>query len=215
MIDIFQCEEEDRIEAERIAAHEAWLKDREEKKQAIQAQLKAHSAKVPLKGAAALAVQQSGARRASSQSQGESSGTSDVDSPAPSSISHLATPDANQASTSKSPRPESSSPILTSMLNSPSSIQTSIVSGDLTHIQASSSARSATDSHTSPVVIIDSPKHLSNLSSKELNSEILPDESVQQKEQNEEYSHPSGKAYMNGNSLYIYYHNFSRLTIYS
>ena len=164
--------------------------------------MKAHSAKVPLKGAAALAVQQSGARRASSQSQGESSGTSDVDSPAP--ISHLATPDANQASTSKSPRPESSSPILTSMLNSPSSIQASIVSGELSHIQASSSARSATDSHTSPVVIIDSPKHLSNLSSKELNSEISPDEAVTQKdrslaqEQNEEYAHPSGKAYMNG-----------------
>ena len=140
-----------------MAAQEAWLKEREEKKQAIQAALKAHSAKVPLKGAAALAVQQSGARRASSQSQGESSGTSDVDSPAPTS-SHLIPIDNNQQMTSRSPRPESASPLLTSLLQSPSSIQNSLTTGDITHIHTNPSARSTTDIHPSPIVVVDSPK---------------------------------------------------------
>ena len=189
-----------------MAAHEAWLKDREEKKQAIQAALKAHSAKVPLKGAAALAVQQSGARRASSQSQGESSGTSDVDSPAPPSMAHLTTPDTLQASTSKSPRPESSSPILTSMLNSPSNIQAAISSGELTHIQAISTARSTADTHVSPVVIIDSPKYSSTSASKEISSKEddghLSDGAFAQKDKIEEHSHQAGKASSNGNYIY-------------
>ena len=56
--------------AEHKAKHEAWLKEREEKKQAIQAALKAQTSKLPLKGAAATAVAQAGAaRRASTQSE--------------------------------------------------------------------------------------------------------------------------------------------------
>ena len=75
-------EKEEREEAERQAAHEKWLFERDQKKQAIQAALKAHSSKLPLKGAAAAAVQQAGAaRRASTQS--ERSSFSDVDSPLP------------------------------------------------------------------------------------------------------------------------------------
>ena len=138
-----------------MAAHEVWLKDREEKKQAIQAALKAHSAKVPLKGAAALAVQQSGARRASSQSQGESSGTSDVDSPAPVSTQLVAS-ETNHPS--KSPKPESSSPLLTSLLQSPSSLQTGVTSGDIPLIPSNSAVKLASDVHPSPIVVIDSPK---------------------------------------------------------
>ena len=152
-ISYIKCEEEDRIEAEKIAAHAAWLKDREEKKQAIQAALKAHSAKVPLKGAAALAVQQSGARRASSQSQGESSGTSDVDSPAPP-APQIHSMDMNSTAVSKSPKPESSSPLLTSLLQSPSSIIG--LPGDL--LTPNSTTRSTSDSHSSPIVVVDSPK---------------------------------------------------------
>ena len=156
LVFVSQCEEEDRIEAEKTAAHEAWLKEREVKKQAIQAALKAHSAKVPLKGAAALAVQQSGARRASSQSQGESSGTSDVDSPLPAG-SHLGPPDASQGGSSRSPRPESGSPLLTSLLQSPSSMQPISASGDMASIKAGSSARATSDLHSSPIVVVDSP----------------------------------------------------------
>ena len=75
-------EKEEKEEAERQAAHEKWLLERDQKKQAIQAALKAHSSKLPLKGAAAAAVQQAGAaRRASTQS--ERSSFSDVDSPLP------------------------------------------------------------------------------------------------------------------------------------
>ena len=63
-------EKEEQEEAEHKAKHEAWLKEREEKKQAIQAALKAQTSKLPLKGAAAAAVQQAGAaRRASTQSE--------------------------------------------------------------------------------------------------------------------------------------------------
>lgn len=63
-------EREEREEAEHKAKHEAWLKEREEKKQAIQAALKAQTSKLPLKGAAATAVAQAGAaRRASTQSE--------------------------------------------------------------------------------------------------------------------------------------------------
>ena len=186
------------------------MKDREEKKQAIQAALKAHSAKVPLKGAAALAVQQSGARRASSQSQGESSGTSDVDSPAPPSLTHLTTPDTHQTPSSKSPRPESSSPILTSMLNSPSSIQTSISSGEQQLIQVMSAARTATEAQASPVVVIDSPKHSSNTASKELISKEdaghNADSTLAQKErsskQEQSEDHTSGNTNLNGNYIY-------------
>ena len=47
---------------ERQKAHEAWLAEREEKKMAIQAALKAHSAKIPLKGAAAAAASAAQAR---------------------------------------------------------------------------------------------------------------------------------------------------------
>ena len=73
-----QIEKEEREEAERQASHEKWLREREEKKQAIQAALKAHSSKLPLKGAAAAAVLQAGAaRRASTQS--ERSSFSDFD----------------------------------------------------------------------------------------------------------------------------------------
>lgn len=73
-----QIEKEEREEAERHASHEKWLREREEKKQAIQAALKAHSSKLPLKGAAAAAVLQAGAaRRASTQS--ERSSFSDFD----------------------------------------------------------------------------------------------------------------------------------------
>ena len=172
-----------------------------------------------MKGAAALAVQESVARRASSQSQGESSGTSDVDSPAPPTITHLATPDGNQPSSSKSPRPESSSPILTSMLNSPSSIQTSIASGELTHIKANSTTKSASDPHSSPLVIVDSPKHLT--ASKEQSSDNFQrrvskedtkqhaDETQVQKErsllqeQNEELTYLSDKPILNGTYIYI------------
>ena len=94
---------EETEEAERKAAHEKWLREREEKKQAIQAALKAHSSKLPLKGAAAAAVQQAGAaRRASTQS--ERSSFSDVDSPLPvypsqpiaSSLTNI--PDSNESS---------------------------------------------------------------------------------------------------------------------
>ena len=75
-------EKEEKEESERQAAHEKWLFERDQKKQAIQAALKAHSSKLPLKGAAAAAVQQAGAaRRASTQS--ERSSFSDVDSPLP------------------------------------------------------------------------------------------------------------------------------------
>ena len=75
-------EKEEKEESERQAAHEKWLLERDQKKQAIQAALKAHSSKLPLKGAAAAAVQQAGAaRRASTQS--ERSSFSDVDSPLP------------------------------------------------------------------------------------------------------------------------------------
>ena len=75
-------EKEEQEEAEKKAAHEKWLSEREEKKQAIQAALKAHSSKLPLKGAAAAAVQQAGAaRRASTQS--ERNSFSEVDSPQP------------------------------------------------------------------------------------------------------------------------------------
>ena len=153
-----QCREEDRIEAERVAAHEAWLMDREEKKQAIQAALKAHSAKVPLKGAAALAVQQSGARRASSQSQGESSGTSDVDSPAPA-TSHAHHMEANQpVAVSKTPISESTSPLLSSLLQTPSSVQSIniLLSGDSMHTPSLSTGRTS-ESHSSPIVVVDSP----------------------------------------------------------
>ena len=63
-------EKEEKAEAEQKAIHENWLKEREEKKQAILAALKAHTSKLPLKGAAAAAVQQAGAaRRASTQSE--------------------------------------------------------------------------------------------------------------------------------------------------
>ena len=162
-ITIYQCEEEDRIEAERISAHDAWLKDREEKKQAIQAALKAHSAKVPLKGAAALAVQQSGARRASSQSQGESSGTSDVDSPIP--VSTHTASDANLPLSSKSPKQESSSPLLTSLLQSPSSLQTGGTTGGITLLQTNPSVKIGADTHTSPIVVIHSPQKFTQQSS--------------------------------------------------
>merc|ERR1712008_265703 len=75
-------EKEEKEESERQTAHEKWLLERDQKKQAIQAALKAHSSKLPLKGAAAAAVQQAGAaRRASTQS--ERSSFSDVDSPLP------------------------------------------------------------------------------------------------------------------------------------
>jgi len=119
---------EETEEAERKAAHEKWLREREEKKQAIQAALKAHSSKLPLKGAAAAAVQQAGAaRRASTQS--ERSSFSDVDSPLPvypsqlvaSSLTNI--PDSNESSpvkkepdvepmqeTSENPLPQSSAP---------------------------------------------------------------------------------------------------------
>ena len=61
---------EEKEEAERKASYEKWLKEREEQKQAIQAALKAHTSRLPLKGAAAAAVQQAGAaRRASTQSE--------------------------------------------------------------------------------------------------------------------------------------------------
>jgi bromodomain-containing protein 8 len=74
-------ETEDKEEDEKKEARERWLSEREIKKQAILAALKAHSSKLPLKGAAAAAVQQAGAaRRASTQS--ERSSFSDVDSPA-------------------------------------------------------------------------------------------------------------------------------------
>lgn len=77
-----EIEKEEKDEAEKKAAHEKWLMEREEKKQAIQAALKAHTSKLPLKGAAAAAVQQAGAaRRASTQS--ERSSFSDIDSPLP------------------------------------------------------------------------------------------------------------------------------------
>ena len=85
-------EMEEKEESAKKQAHEQWLKDREEKKQAILAALKAHSSKLPLKGAAAAAVQQAGAaRRASTQS--ERSSFSDVDSPQPisQSISNVST----------------------------------------------------------------------------------------------------------------------------
>lgn len=75
-------EREEKEAQEKKAAHEKFLSEREEKKQAILAALKAHSSKLPLKGAAAAAVQQAGAaRRASTQS--ERSSFSDVDSPLP------------------------------------------------------------------------------------------------------------------------------------
>ena len=172
--------------------------------------MKAHSAKVPLKGAAALAVQQSGARRASSQSQGESSGTSDVDSPAPPSLTHLTTPDTHQTPSSKSPRPESSSPILTSMLNSPSSIQTSISSGEQQLIQVMSATRSATEAQASPVVVIDSPKHSSNTASKELiskedaghNEDSILAQKERSSKQEQSEDHTSGNTNLNGNYIY-------------
>ena len=112
---------------------------------------------MPLKGAAALAVQQSGARRASSQSQGESSGTSDVDSPAPVNP-HLVTSETIHPISSKSPKPESSSPLLTSLLQSPSSLQTGVTSGDITLITTNSAVKLSSDVHSSPIVVVDSPK---------------------------------------------------------
>ena len=78
-----EIDREEKEESEREAAHQKWLNEREEKKQAIQAALKAHTSKLPLKGAAAAAVLQAGAaRRASTQS--ERSSFSDIDSGSPS-----------------------------------------------------------------------------------------------------------------------------------
>ena len=87
-------------------------------------------------------------RRASSQSQGESSSTSDVDSPAPAAAHHHTVPiDSNS-----SPAKESTSPLLTSILQSPSNIM-SMASGDTPR----SSLRTS-DSQPSLIVVVDSPQ---------------------------------------------------------
>ena len=119
---------------------------------------------MPLKGAAALAVQQSGARRASSQSQGESSGTSDVDSPAPVSTQLITSETYPPAVSSKSPKPETSSPLLTSLLQSPSSLQAGATGGDITLIPTNSAAKLASDAHPTPLVVVDSPKQSTDAS---------------------------------------------------
>ena len=96
------------------------------------------------------------------------------------------------------------------MLNSPSSIQASIASGELTHIQANSTTKSGSDPHSSPLVVVDSPKHLA--SSKEQTSESFQkrvtkedtkqdaDEAQVQNEQehNEELTYLSDKPNLNG-----------------
>ncbi len=106
-------EAEEREEAEKEAVHQKWLEEREEKKKQIQAALKAHSAKLPLKGAAAAAVQQAGAaRRASIQS--EQNSISDIDSPASASKDNAET-----GKKDVKEEAESSSPLLTSLLKSP------------------------------------------------------------------------------------------------
>ena len=87
-----QIEREEKEEAERQASHEKWLREREEKKQAIQAALKAHSSKLPLKGAAAAAVLQAGLqRRASTQSERSSFSDFDQASGSPSALTGTAT----------------------------------------------------------------------------------------------------------------------------
>ena len=105
-----EIEKEEKEEAAKKQAHEQWLKDREEKKQAIQAALKAHSSKLPLKGAAAAAVMQAGAaRRASSQS--ERSSFSDVDSPQPATQSTPSQPSVQDISSPVKKEEEISEPV--------------------------------------------------------------------------------------------------------
>ena len=132
-----KIDEEERLENEKKAAHQQWLNEREEKKLAIQAALKMHSSKLPLKGAAAAAQMAGAARRASSQSEA-SSGLSDVDSPAPPTMTTMFSspkpaepkpdPDdvtpAASATTTPAATPikagtETTSPLLSSLLQSP------------------------------------------------------------------------------------------------
>ena len=67
--------------------------------------------------------------------------------------------DTSQPIPSKSHMAESTSPLLTSLLQSPSSIQLNNVSlGDITHTPSNSTTRSTSDMHSSPIVVVDSPK---------------------------------------------------------